>query len=68
MATPRLGCFASQGSQIEVDDLGVVEELLAGARVGVPSLVEDIAAVGDAETMARVLLDKDTETPLAATP
>ena len=50
---PGLG----QGAEVELDDLGVVEELVAGAGVGVAALVEHVAAVADLQAAAGVLLD-----------
>jgi hypothetical protein len=36
-----------QGAEVEIDDLWVVEEFLAGAGVGVAALVEDVPAMSD---------------------
>src|SRR5690242_5507266 len=46
-----------EGAEVELDDLGVVGELAAGAAVGVSALVEHVAAVADLQAATGVLLD-----------
>src|SRR5690606_33911690 len=46
-----------EGPQVQLDDLRVVQQLAAGARVGVAALVEHVTPVGDLQAAARVLLD-----------
>ena len=48
-----------EGPEVELDDLGVVHEVLAGGGVGVAALVQDVAAVADLQAPAGVLLDHD---------
>ena len=46
-----------EGAEVELDDLGIREQRVAGAFVGVAALIEHVAAVGDLEHPAGVLLD-----------
>src|SRR5688500_10390132 len=53
------GSGLRQGPQVELDDLGVVHEALAGVGVSVLALVEHIAAIADLQAATGVLLDHD---------
>ena len=46
-------------TEVEADDLLVIEQLSAGARVGILTLVKHVATVTDLQTTASVLLDHD---------
>ncbi len=48
---------AGEGAEVELDHLGVGEQLAPGARVGVRALVEHVAAVAHLQRAAGVLLD-----------
>jgi hypothetical protein len=55
----RRGLGLGEGAEVELDDLGVVGEILTGAGVGVLALVEDVPAVDDLQAAPGVLLDDD---------
>src|SRR5690606_14179572 len=61
-ATPSAGAASrldvgSEGTEVELDHLGVLGQFPAGAGVGVPPLVEHVAAVADLQAPAGALLD-----------
>src|SRR6476469_5350022 len=58
-ASSRLG----QCPQVQLDDLGILEQFVAGAGVRVGALVEDVAAMADLQAPAGVLLDHDDRHP-----
>ena len=49
----------AEGSQIQVDDLWIVEEVSSRSSVGVLSLVEDVGTVRDLKASPGILLDHD---------
>src|SRR5690606_41559153 len=48
-----------EGSEVQLDDLGVVGELAAGAGVGVAALVEHVAAMADLQAAPGGLIHPD---------
>ncbi len=47
----------AQRSQVEVDDLGIVQQLATLSGVGVSALIQNVCPVGDLETAAGILLN-----------
>ena len=45
-----------EAAEVELDHLGIVEQLGTGSGVRVPALIEHVAAVGELQAAARVLL------------
>lgn len=50
---------SAKGPEVEIDDVGIVEQLTAGPGVGVLALVHHITAVADLEATSGVLLNHD---------
>ena len=69
MATPKprprpipeaFGSFLGpKGSKVEANDLRVVQKLSTGANDRILTLIQDVAAVGDLEAAASILLNHD---------